>query len=152
MHNSRRGRLGVGALMIGLPASLAALALAGQALASPAPALPQIHPRSRHIDYGHDAIVEGTAAAADAGHTVVLQFAPRGAAAWSQLASTTVDSTGAFRLVGRLEQSGAVRVVETSSDSLMPFLSPASLDGATTATSNSRPCCPIPPACISKRK
>jgi hypothetical protein len=140
MHNSRRIRLGVGALMIGIPASAAALA-AGQALASPAPASPasgppQIHPQSRHIRYGHDVVVRGAAPASDAGHTVVLEFARRGATVWSQLGSTTVGNTGAFRLVSRLEQSGVVRVVDTSNRSLTPFLASASTAGGTPVTSN----------------
>jgi len=138
MHNSRRGRLGVGALMIGIPASPAALAAAGQALASPAPAPPQIHPQSRQIAYGHDVVVRGAAPAADAGHTVVLEFARRGDTVWSQLGSTTVGSTGAFRLARRLEQSGTVRVLDTSSGSLTPFFASGRTGGAG-ATSNPVP-------------
>jgi len=138
MHNSRRGRLGVGALMIGIPASVAALVAAGQALASPAPAPPQIHPQSRHIPYGHDVVIRGAAPAADAGHTVVLEFARRGDTVWSQLSSTTVGSAGTFRLAGRLEQSGTVRVVDTSSNSLTPLLSSGSTD-TTAVTSNPVP-------------
>ena len=138
MYNSRRGRLGVGALMIGVPASAAAL-VAGQALASPAPSLPQIHPQSRHIAYGHDVVVRGAAPPSDAGHTVVLEFAARGATVWSQLASTTVGSTGAFRLAGRLEQSGIVRVLDTSSASLTPFVASGSTAGSAAATSNPVP-------------
>jgi len=138
MHNSRRGRLGVGALMIGIPASAAAL-VAGQAHASPAPALPQIHPQSRHIAYGHDVVIRGAATESDAGHTVVLEFAPRGATAWSQLASTTVSSTGAFRLSGRLEQSGIVRVLDTSSVALTPFVASLGTGGSAAATSNPVP-------------
>jgi rare lipoprotein A len=138
MHNSRRGRLGVGALMIAIPTSAAVL-IAGQAFASPAPALPQIHTQSRHIAYGHDVLVRGTAPPSDAGHTVVLEFAPRGATAWSQLATTTVDSTGALRLAGRLEQSGIVRVLDTSSDSLTPFVASDSSGGSAAATSNPVP-------------
>ena len=138
MHNSRRGRLGVGALMIAVPASAAAL-VASQAFASAAPVLRQIHPQSRHIAYGHDVVVTGVAPASDAGHTVVLEFAPRGATAWSQLASTTVGSTGALRLAGRLEQSGIVRVVDTSSDSLTPFVAWGSTGGSAAATSTPVP-------------
>jgi peptidoglycan lytic transglycosylase len=138
MHNSRRRRLGVGALMIGIPASAAAL-VAGQALASPAPALPQIDPELRHIAYGHDVVVRGAAPESDAGHTVVLEFAPRGATAWSQLASTTVSSTGAFRLSGRLEQSGIVRVLDTSSATLTPFVASLGTGGGAAATSNPVP-------------
>jgi peptidoglycan lytic transglycosylase len=142
MQNSRRGRLGVGALMIGIPASAAAL-VAGQALASPAPTpapgLPQIHPQSRHIAYGHDVVVRGVAPVADAGHAVVLEFAPRGATAWTQVTSTTVGGTGSFRLAGRLQQSGVVRVVDTSSDALTPFVASLSPGGSTAATSNPVP-------------
>jgi rare lipoprotein A len=140
MQNSRRGRLGVGALMIGVPAATAALVAAGQALASPAPppATPQIHAQSRHVAYGHDVVVRGFAPPDDAGHNVVLQFARRGDTVWSQLGSATVGSTGAFRLAGRLEQSGAVRVLDTSSSALTPFSASRST-GGTAATSEPVP-------------
>ena len=139
MHNARRRRLGLGALTIGIPASVAALTAAAQALASPLPAPPQIHPQSRHIAYGHDVVVRGFAPPADAGHTVVLEFAPRGATSWTALRSTTVAGTGAFRLAGRLERSGAVRVVDTSSDALTPFVASGNTGGAAAATSNPVP-------------
>jgi hypothetical protein len=136
-------------LLIGIPASVAGLvvagqaltgqALAGQALASPAPALPQIRPQSRHIAYGHDVVVRGAAPASDAGHSVVLEFAQRDANTWSSLASTTVDSTGAFRVASRLEHSGVIRVVDTSSASLTPFLASGSTDGTGVLTSNPVP-------------
>jgi len=138
MTKSRRSRLGVGALMIGIPASAAALVAAGQALASPAPAPPRIHSQSRHIPYGHEVVIKGAAPPADAGHTVVLEFARRGDTVWSQIASTTVGGTGAFRLAGRLEQSGTVRVLDTSSDSLTPFLASGGTDSGT-VTSNPVP-------------
>jgi rare lipoprotein A len=138
MQDSRRGRLGVGALMIGVPAATAALVAAGQALASPAPVPPQVHPQSRHIAYGHDVVVRGFAPPAEAGHTVVLEFARRGDTVWSQLGSTTVSGTGAFRLAGRLERSGTVRVVDTSSGSLTPLFAPGSTGGIP-ATSNPVP-------------
>jgi rare lipoprotein A len=134
MTKLRRRRLGVGALMIAIPASAAAIA-AGQALASPAPNPPQIHPQSRQVEYGHDVIVRGTAPASDAGHTVVLEFAARGATGWSQLGATTVGSTGAFRLAGRLGRSGAVRVLDTSDGTLTPFAA-ARTTGATGTTSS----------------
>jgi rare lipoprotein A len=133
MHRPRRSRLGVGALMIGIPASAAALA-AGQALALPAAGPARIHPQSRHIAYGHDVVVNGTVSPSDAGHALVLEYARRGATDWSQLASTTAGSTGAFRLAGRLEQSGAVRVLDSSNASLTPFLAPGSGGAAATST------------------
>jgi hypothetical protein len=135
MTKSRRGRLGVGALMIGIPASAAAMA-AGQALASPAADPPTIHPQSRHVAFGHDVIVRGTVPSSDAGHTIVLEFARRGSSAWRQLSSTTVAGSGAFRLAGRLEQSGRVRVLDTSSGSLTPF---AARGGAGAAAPTSTP-------------
>lgn len=137
MTKLRRSRLGVGALMIAIPASAAAIA-AGQALASPAPNPPQIHPQSRQVQYGRDVVVRGAAPASDAGHTVVLQFARRGATGWSQLGSTTVGSTGAFKLTGRLERSGAVRVVDTSDGSLTPFEA-GRITGGVSATSSAAP-------------
>jgi hypothetical protein len=130
--------------MIGVPASVAAVVVAGQALAAPAPAqpvpapapaAPQIHPQSRQITYGHDVVVRGFAPAADAGATVVLEFAPRGGNVWSQLRSTTVGATGAFRLASRLERSGTVRVVDTSTGSLTPFVASGNSTGTAT-TSN----------------
>ncbi len=133
MHRPRRSRLGVGALTIGIPAFVAALA-AGQALALPTAGPSRIQPQSRHIAYGHDVVVNGTVSPSDAGHTLVLEYARRGATDWSQLASTTPGSTGAFRLAGRLGQSGAVRVLDSSSATLTPFLAPGSGGGAATST------------------
>jgi rare lipoprotein A len=128
MTKSRRSRLGVGALMIGIPASAAAM-VAGQALASPVPNPTQIQPQSRHIAYGHDVVVRGSAPASDAGHTVTLEYAQRGATVWSQLGSTTVGSAGTFRLAAPLEHSGLVRVLDTTSGSLTPFVASSNGDG-----------------------
>jgi len=135
MHNTRRRRLGAGALMIGIPASAAALVVAGQALALPAAPVPRIQPQSRHIAYGHDVVIKGAAPASDAGHTVVLEFARRGATNWSQLGSTTVGTAGGFRLSGRLDHSGVVRVLDTSSQSLTPFVASSGTDGSATPVS-----------------
>lgn len=133
MHRPRRSRLGVGALMIGIPASVAAL-VASQALALPTAGPSRIHAQSSHIDYGHDVVVNGTVPSSDVGHTLVLEYARRGATNWSQLASTTAGSTGAFRLAGHLEQSGDVRVLDNSSESLTPFLALGSGGSAATST------------------
>lgn len=144
MTTPRRARLGVGALMIGIPASAAALtasqALAAPGVVEPAPASGalQIESHSRHIPYAHDVIVTGSAPASDAGHTVVLEFARRGATGWRQLSSTTVGGNGRFRLAGPLEQSGAVRALDASSGSLTPFVAGAS-SSATGPTSSAVP-------------
>jgi rare lipoprotein A len=132
MERPRRSRLGVGALMIGIPASAVALA-AGQAHALPAHGPAKIHPQSRQIAYGHDVVVNGTVPSSDAGHTLALQYARRGASTWTQLGSTTVGSDGAFRLAAPLEQSGLVRVLDSSSQSLEPFIAPGSGGGAATS-------------------
>jgi rare lipoprotein A len=120
MTTRRRARLGVGALMIAVPASAGALT-AGQALAAPPAQPPEAGPESSHISYGHDVIVRGMTPAA-AGHTLVLEFAPRGATGWSQLSSTTVGGDGRFRLAAQLRESGTVRTLDVSSGSLTPFV------------------------------
>jgi rare lipoprotein A len=127
-NRKRRRGPGVRALMIGIPASAAALG-AGQALAHPAPAPVHITPRSEHLTYGHDLVVTGAEAPADAGDTVVLQFASHGATAWSDLSSTTVGGDGRFRLTGRLGRSGQVRALDTSSGSLTAFVTRSDTGG-----------------------
>jgi len=107
--------------MIGIPASAAALG-AGQAAGHPAPAPVHITPRSEHVTYGHDLVVSGAEAPANAGDTVVLQFAGHGATAWSDASSTTVGGDGRFRLTALLERSGEVRALDTSSGTLTAFI------------------------------
>jgi rare lipoprotein A len=121
MRKRRRARLGAGALMIGIPASAAALS-AGYAFAAPAPAPVHIKPRSQHISYGQELVLNGSESAADAGHTVALQFAARGASAWTNVGSTTVGDDGRFRLTARLDRSGVVRALDTPSGVLTAFV------------------------------
>lgn len=120
IHRWRRSRLGVGALILAVPCSAAALA-AGQALAAPHQNPLQIVTRSVRIPYGQDLVVRGTAPAADAGHTVVLEFAARGQSAWRPLSSTTVGPDGSFRLAGALAQSGAIWALDTSNGPATPL-------------------------------
>ena len=121
MTTWRRARPGVRALMIGIPASAAALS-AGQAIAQTAPAPIQITPRSQHIAYGDDVKVTGSESPADAGHSIELQFAPSGATSWQDLRSTTLGASGRFRLTAPLERSGLVRAVDASSGALTAFV------------------------------
>ena len=121
MRRWRRARVGARALILAVPCSGATLA-AGQAQAAPAQQPLHITPHSLRIPYGQDLIVRGSAPAADAGHTVVLQFAPRGGSVWRQLGSATIAPDGGFRLTGALGQSGAVRAFDTSSGSVTPLL------------------------------
>jgi hypothetical protein len=108
-------------LTIAIPLSAAAL-VASQALAAPAQQALQITPRSVRIPYGHDVTVRGAAPSADAGHTVVLEFARPGASAWRQLSSSTIAGDGSFRLSGALAQSGAVRALDTSTGVQAPLV------------------------------
>jgi rare lipoprotein A len=129
MRKRRRARPGVRALMIGIPASAAALG-AGQALAHPAPAPVHITPHSQNVSYGEDLVLTGTEASADAGDAVVLQFAAHGATAWSDVSSTTVGGDGRFRLTGRLDRSGEVRAVDTSTGAPTAFVASSNTGGA----------------------
>src|SRR5581483_4235826 len=86
---------------------------------------------SLRIPYGHDVTVRGAAPSADAGHTVILEFARTGASGWRRLSSSTIAGDGSFRLTGALPQSGAVRALDTSSGAQAPLLARASSGGAT---------------------
>jgi hypothetical protein len=115
----RRSRAAVGALIVAISAS-AGVVTAGKALADTvatqsgsAGALPA-HVKSRRIAYRQNVVVEGTAPVSDAGRQVQLQFAPADSAGWSTVSSSTVPSSGRFRLAAPLKRSGLVRVVAPS--------------------------------------
>lgn len=127
MTKSRRNRVVLGAL-IAVPTSAAAVA-ASQALAAPTQQPLRVGPRSVRIAYGHDMVVRGTATVGEAGHTVALQFAPRGQSDWRQLSLTTIAASGQFRLVGAMTESGTVRAVDTSSGFQTPFVARGSSGG-----------------------
>jgi hypothetical protein len=120
-----------------VPLSAAAL-VAGQALAAPAQQALHITPRSVRISYGHDVTVRGAAPSADAGHTVVLEFARPGASAWRQLSSSTIAGDGSFRLTGALAQSGTVRALDTSAGAQAPLVARVS-SGAVAPTNTPVP-------------
>jgi rare lipoprotein A len=136
-----RARVAAGALMIGIPASAAAVP-AGVALGAtggtdvagpPGPGTPlEITLQSRQIAFGHDVVVTG---AAPAGDTVQLEFEPAGdASGWREVSSATATSSGRFRLGGPLERSGAVEAVDSSTGSYPSMLS---LDGTSAGTATS---------------
>jgi hypothetical protein len=118
-------------LTVAVPLSAAAL-VASQAIAAPAQQALRISPRPVRIPYGRDVSVRG-AVPSDAGHTVVLEFAQRGASAWRRLSSSTVAGDGSFRLTGALAQSGQLRVLDTSTGAQTPLLARTS-NGAVAAT------------------
>jgi hypothetical protein len=127
-------------LIIAVPLSAAAL-VAGQALAAPVrqEAL-RLTPRSVRVPYGRDLIVRGAAPAADAGHTVVLEFARAGQppSAWRQLSSATIAADGGFRLVGAVAQSGSVRALDSTTGADTPLVARAS-GGASAPTTSPVP-------------
>lgn len=82
----------------------------------------RLAPRALRVAYGRDVTVRGEAPAAEAGQTVVLEFAPRGASAWSPVGASTIGPDGRFRLTGAPAQSGAVRALDTASGSLTPLV------------------------------
>jgi rare lipoprotein A len=137
VRTRRRARLGVRALTIGIPASAAAIG-AGQALAAPDPAPLQITPRSEHIGYGRELLVTGSESPADAGDTIELQFAPRGALTWQALSSTTLGSDGRFRATATIARSGRLRAVDVSGGALSAFAAGSST-GTLQATSKPVP-------------
>jgi len=120
--------------MLAVP-SLAGGLAAGQALAAPAPAPLRIGSRPIQVPYGRQVVVRGTAAVAQAGDTVVLEFAPRGGSAWSLLGSSTIGAGGQFRLLGTPIRSGELRALDTSTGALTPFIARGA-SGGTAPTSS----------------
>ena len=116
-RRSRRARLGTGALMMTVPASVAAIT-AAQALATSATAqLPntvQAHVKAQRIAFGDPVVVSGTVPAAEVGHPLELQFLGAGATQWQALSTTTAPADGRFRLSAPLRRSGFVRVVDAT--------------------------------------
>lgn len=96
-----------GVVMLAIPAS--ALAFSSQA-ADTSNALHFNLDRAQ-LRYGQRIVASGTAPTSDRGQRVTLQFAAQGATTWSQVASSTIEPSGSFRLVARLETTGSVRVV-----------------------------------------
>jgi hypothetical protein len=118
----RRARVALGALIVAIPAS-AGVATAGKALADTVAAQPgqsstlASHIKSARIAYGQNVVVEGTAPTSSSGRQVQLQFAPAESSSWSTVSSSTVPSSGRFRLSAPLKRSGLVRVVAPDSNS-----------------------------------
>lgn len=143
LRESRLAQMAVGASMLAVPASAAALVEApheasgqSQQAADQPPGAIEASVRSRRVPYGRDVVVTGRAPSADAGHTVGLDYAPAGSPDWRQISSTTVHPDGAFRLAAALQHSGSVKVTDTaspSSSSTVPLAADASGSAATSS-------------------
>ena len=128
LRESRMVHAAVGATLLAIPASAAALASpAHDAPAQgeqPAPQGSQTQiqakVRTRKLAYGRNLVVTGHAPASYVGRRVMLEYAPTGSVEWRTHGSATVRSDGSFRLVSRLTRSGRVRVSGGSPASATP--------------------------------
>jgi rare lipoprotein A len=112
LRQSRPVQLGVGAVMLAIPASAVALT----ATQADAQSAIEINPTPRHIGFGRDVTVTGSTAPSSAGQRLQLEFVPAGATRWQPVSSTRVQSDGRFRFVAPLRRSGSVRVVGGGDD------------------------------------
>jgi hypothetical protein len=111
MRMTRRRRLLAGAMLTVVPAAIpAGQALAANSAQPPVPSRVNAH----RIAFDHKVVVTGTLSTLYAGHQLVLQFVPRGSAAWQSLDRTRVGQHGRYRLAAPLRRSGDVRVVDLS--------------------------------------
>ena len=109
LRTSRLAKLGVTALMLGIPASAVALT-ANQADAQSATL---INLDRHHLAYGRSVTVTGSTSPNAAGQPLALQFAVSHGA-WQRLATTRVGQAGHFRFITELTHTGFVRVTPAS--------------------------------------
>lgn len=146
LRESRLVHVAVGATIFAVPASAAALADTHEASAqSQAPTEPgsqspiEAALQSHRVPFGRDVVVTGRAPSADAGQTLVLQYAPASSSDWQQLASTAVSANGRFRLTAPVRISGLVRVTgSAASPSPTVPVALAASNSSTTATAPER--------------
>ncbi len=119
LRESRLVQVAVGASMLAIPASAAALtdtphpatAVPGpDGLSQSPPATVRAKVKSRRIGYDRDVVLSGTEPSSQAGQAVALQFAPSGTSSWREVATAIVRSDGQFRLSAALTRSGSVEV------------------------------------------
>jgi hypothetical protein len=122
----------VGASVLAIPASAAALATPATQSGSDSPIKVRVK-RSR-LRYGRDVVVVGQAPSSDQGQTVSLQFWPQGTGGWEQLASASIGSAGKFRLIASLKRSGWLRAAVAA-----PAASASALSSQTAASGVSVP-------------
>ncbi len=126
LRESRLVHVAVGASMLAVPASAAALADSPHNASAQGPAAPdqqspieaKVH--SHKPAYGRNLVVTGRASSSYAGQALALQYTPPGSATWRTLSSTTVRADGSFRLAAPVTRSGRVRVSGGSPASSTP--------------------------------
>jgi hypothetical protein len=127
VRKPRPVRVTVGALMLAIPSSAAALA-SGTADAQSALQVALDH---QSITFGQSLTATGVAPRSAGGLKLLLELEPPGGA-WRAVGSTLVHSNGRFRIVASPRQSGTVRVVAASGAATA---SAHSLRGTSTVTS-----------------
>ena len=106
LRRSRPAQLGVGALMLAIPASAVALN-AGQAdIQGAIPITLSPH----RLAFGHEVTVSGKLSPGEAGQSLQLQFAPATGVGWRSVAATRVRGDGSFQFVSPVKHSGLMRV------------------------------------------
>ncbi len=99
----------LGALTIAAAGAAAALPAQTAGSTGRAAAPVKIAVKDRTLRYGQSVLVTGRVSRADAGHRIVLEFAPR-RRGWKAVAGSAVRRDGRYRILARLRHSGAVRV------------------------------------------
>ena len=128
LRKSRPAHVAAGALILALPASAAALT-AGSADAQSAV---QINVASRHIAFGDNVVVTGTASASAQGQRLLLEFARTGTSRWQVIHWTSLHGSGRFHFRVPLRESGMVRVVPSRPSAADGTLPPTGIGTATT--------------------
>jgi rare lipoprotein A len=135
--DARLASAAVGASILALPATAAAVGDAASTGAGDAPPI-QAKVQSGAIRFGHDVVVTGQAPALT-GHTLRLEFASPGSTAWRQVAASRVSANGGFRLSAALKRSGAVKVTDTTPQMTGAPASPLAQAAAATPGPATRP-------------
>jgi hypothetical protein len=103
----------IGASILAIPASAAAVAMAATLVDSGSPI--KVRVKRRRLDYGRDVVVIGEAPSSDQGQTIALEFWPARSGGWRQIATATIRSDGRFRLAASLDHSGWLRAAMAAS-------------------------------------
>ena len=90
----------------------------------------QVKLADRQLALGQQVVATGTVAGAPAGSPVALEFRPRSGGGWRGVASATTAEGGAFRLAGKVDRSGLVRVIRGAGSARAATASTAATGGA----------------------
>ena len=124
LRNVRPVHTAAGALALAVPGSAVALA-AGQPAS---PSTINVALNKRHVVFGGEVTVTGTAPTSDAGRILQLQFAQSGGSSWHVLRASAVPANGSFSVTVPLRRSGSLRVADANA------ASPRSSASASTTT------------------